>query len=179
MRNRGAVLLTLVFLLGCASPKTVHLGESAAGIDAPLDIVTVGQVNGVVLPVALAPQVLRQCSRATLGPGESYWMPSVRDIARLEAGIKSFVQQHPDPYGQNVWQDLDGFVRQYAGLVRDGRKTIYVNLFPADVFRAGNNLQEDWRRRAIVICDGGASILGVGYDVETGTFIHIAYNGIG
>lgn len=140
-----------------------------------LTIVEIDGTEGVVLPLSHAPAALTQCSRQTLGPGEAYWVPTVEDLKPLEQRLSSFIRENPNPIYSAQWSELEKFKRQYAGVIRNGRKMIYVNLFPNPT----RTTPVDWTRQVIVVCDGGPKLFGVEYDVEIARFTHIAYNGIG
>ncbi len=55
--------------------------------------------------------------------------------------------------------------------LRGGHKTIYVNLFLPES-------REQWRSDVVLVCDGGIGFWGVEFDTTSGTFVHIAYNGV-
>jgi hypothetical protein len=147
--------------------------KSTALLDTPLQVVSIEGAEGVILPVAIAGQILDQCSRTTLGKCEGYWLPTLKDIEPIEKNLSAYVKAHPDKGYPNQWKQLDKFRRQYAGLIRNGKKTIYVNLFPK---RDDPKLY--WRKGVAGACDGGPSYFGVEFDTEAGEFIHIAYNGV-
>jgi len=171
------VIIFLFFLFGvfaCAkfpsrtesrSPKPVVLSES-------LEILKFNNIEGIVLPVSLAREVLIQCSRPTLGKAEAFWEPSVSDLIPLEEKLVSFVKKNASQVSPNQWEQLEKYKRQYAGIIRNGKKSIYVNLFPYMGERV------EWRRQTVIVCDGGPSFFGVEYDIESKLFTHIAYNGV-
>jgi hypothetical protein len=136
----------------------------------PLAIVSAENSQGVILPVSMAPALLEQCSRGTLGTPDGYWLPDQKDIQSLEAQLPLFLGGRTEPKAAEAAARLQKYHRQYAGFVRNGHKTIYVNLFPADE-------DADWQKHLVRVCDGGPWFFGVEFDVDSRTFIHIAFNG--
>jgi len=129
--------------------------------------------DAAILDGAQAPTLLRQCSRSTPEPGESNWQPSSADIAGLEAALPAALAAEGRRETTGAPQ---GWLRQYAGIVRGGRRFIYGNFVPAGVGR--DSAQPDrWRTQVQTICDGGPSFFGVEYDVEARRFTHMAFNG--
>ena len=61
---------------------------------------------------------------------------------------------------------------QYVGIKIKGKKFIYINAF------ADSKPPTDWKEKAVIICDGGESSWGVLYNVETGKFSELAFNGV-
>jgi hypothetical protein len=110
-------------------------------------------------------------------------MPDADDIARLEAALPATVGGRAEIRRSHYPSDPDwtrvpqGWQRQYVGIVRGGRRFIYGNFYPrrsdADIGFAA----PDWRTRPTSICDGGAVIFGAEYDVGTGRFTQIDFNG--
>lgn len=136
--------------------------------------------GGVVI---FAPQrgteLLRQCSRPTPKPGEGGWTPSVADVARLEAKLPSAFQAaalDARGHGKLVLAGAPrGWIRQYVGIVRGGKRFLYGNFAPASVEQD----KPERRERPIVVCDGGPSFFGAEYDVEMDAISHLAFNGTG
>jgi hypothetical protein len=126
-----------------------------------------------LLPGALAPGVVQQCSRAVPRISGT-WQPSERQIRQLEADLQSLEGRKPEACcnaGANLKDPLH-YYRQYVGVVRDGRRLIYVNAFrePAP---------PGWRATPVVVCDGGDGYWGALYDPALRIFSQLAFNGIG
>ena len=68
--------------------------------------------------------------------------------------------------------DLAVYKRQYAGIIRQEVKTIYVNL----VYAEKEPLKTMWRNQAALACDGWIGHIGVEFDIDAGKFIHFAHN---
>jgi hypothetical protein len=71
-------------------------------------------------------------------------------------------------------------VRQYAGFISSGRKIIYVNALPRrdTESQMPDEPPEDWKHKALVMCDGGPQFFGVEYDPQTKAFSNFAFNGV-
>jgi hypothetical protein len=65
----------------------------------------------------------------------------------------------------------DQYFRQYLAVVVNGKKTIFVNALCS--IEAG----EDWRKRLIVVSDGGKCYWNAVYDPITQTFSNLVING--
>ncbi len=153
----GSAALLLALLVGAAPPQsedyTILSPDKAAGL-------------------------LKQCSRATPKPGESGWTPGKDDIARLEARIPGFLALAAelsswDATSRSELKDAPrGWIRQYVGIVRGGRRFIYGNFLPAKQGDWGA-----WRSEPMIVCDGGPVFFGLEYDVEKDRITDLAFNG--
>ncbi|WP_129794070.1 hypothetical protein [Sphingosinicella sp. CPCC 101087] len=132
--------------------------------------------GAVILPGSETTEMLRQCSRAAPAAGEATWTPSAADISALEAALPRALARQRRGDGQDWSGAPRGWRRQYTGLVRDGRRYIYGNFFPAHTSSRAPE-PERWRQEAMMVCDGGPSFFGVEYDVEAGRFTHFGFNG--
>ncbi len=135
--------------------------------------------DGVVLPPQIAPQLLKQCSRAAPSGFQSIWMPDLPQIRDLEARLPAALGSALQKAGASRYAPAD-YLRQYAGFTVNGRKIIYVN----GMLRRGVDnealppeFRRDWRHQPVVVCDGGVGYFGVEYDPSTKTFAHLAFNG--
>ncbi|MEP9360555.1 hypothetical protein [Sphingomonas sp. KR3-1] len=119
--------------------------------------------------------MLRQCSRAVPKPGESGWTPSAADVARLEAKLPAALRlMRPDPFARKELAAVpQGWLRQYVGIVRGGKRYIYGNFMPDTI-----GLRSHWRDQPIDICDGGPANFGAEYDVAKDAIDHLAFNGM-
>ncbi len=91
----------------------------------------------VIFAAERAQELLRQCSRSVPASGESGWMPSDSDIARLEKKLPAALDlMRSDPYGRRMLQGAPkGWARQYVGIVRGDKRFIYGNFAPSDIAR--------------------------------------------
>jgi hypothetical protein len=73
----------------------------------------------------------------------------------------------PSPFD---WpNDPSLYARQYIGYYEDGRRMIYGNYYPAQ-FRSDPG-------EPLVLCDGGYTLFGVEYDLDSRTVRRIAFDG--
>ena len=119
------------------------------------------------------------------------WHPSPADIDHLETLLPDFLCQLQTP---PAFQPLPEYYRQYAGAIRDGKRTIFVNFFHSSSAKdwaewfdkdpdlqkrlTEKGIQEDrWLYQLVVVCDGGAYFFSARFDVEKGTFVYASFNG--
>jgi hypothetical protein len=110
-----------------------------------------------------------------LGSGaeiEGYWTPTEQDILLLEENLPSFLLENSTSFRRKppVWEQLDTYKRQYAGLIMNGRKIIYGNFFCSD---PGTDWKEEW----LFVMDGGDCFFQLQFDVASGTFSGLMVNG--
>jgi hypothetical protein len=132
----------------------------------PLPVVHAAGAEGVVLPAEAAPIALCPCRRRIpVGASVGYWTPSEATIAKMERALPDAVQK----YGE-LPSILSRSRRQYVGVIRHDHRAIYVNLFPKEHEPA-------WRSKVVRECVWDNRFFGVEYDVDAGTFTHIAFQG--
>jgi hypothetical protein len=124
----------------------------------------------VVLPQNEGKQ-LPLCSR----PGPKVagtWDPLVQDILDLESHLGGIakLKAHGSISGAQIAHPEDS-MRQYLGIVVDGKRRIYINAFPRGM------VSKNWREKFVTICDGGAGVWGLLYDPQTGAFSDLETNG--
>ena len=104
---------------------------------------------------------------------DGFWAPSADDIFKLEEGLAEYLSQNSSYFYRQppVWERLDEYQRQYIGLERGGRQIIYGNFFC-------NNLGMDWRKKLVIVDDGGDCFFQIEYDVESEVFIKLLVNGV-
>lgn len=150
---------------------------------APLQPLTPSK-RGVVFKSNIAREFGSQCSRSS---PTGYWTPvapSKTEIARLEKALPRFMASHP----KKRWSARFGsYHYQYGALVRGKKRLIYINavadesvLYPG-VTENGRPYNPDpkqtWRRGALVVCDGGPNFWGAEFDVASGRFQNLDFNG--
>ena len=106
------------------------------------------------------------------GEIEGYWTPTGEDILLLEETLPSFLQENSTSFRREpaVWEQLDTYKRQYAGLVMNGRKIIYGNFFCSDP-------GTDWKKEWIFVMDGGNCFFQLQFDNASGAFSGLMVNG--
>lgn len=110
-----------------------------------------------------------------LAPGQTaeYWTPAKYDILALEDGVNAFLQANPDRFyseGAPVWERLDGYNRQYVGIILDDRKIVYANFFC-------DSVGTDWRKDFVFVLDGGDCYFQFKYDPVSKEFFDLQVNG--
>lgn len=153
-----------------AAALVVFLSATAAGASSALD-----PMYGVVLPVTQAKALVRQCSRAGPRSVTGAWSPSPSQIRDLELRLPNAISKQRKHDGRSM-----DVVRQYAGFISSGRKIIYVNALPRrdTESQMPDEPPEDWKHKALVMCDGGPQFFGVEYDPQTKAFSNFAFNGV-
>jgi hypothetical protein len=98
------------------------------------------------------------------------WAVGSDDVARLEAGFPAAVRKAlPD-----LARPLSTYFRQYAGIVRDGRRWIVVLGIRESAL---GNFEGEEEKRFLQISDGGDDYIDAEYDAESGTFAWISIHG--
>lgn len=131
--------------------------------------------DAVILPGSAAATMLRQCSRQAPRPGEATWQPGADDIAALEAALPAALAAQRE--GRGLTNAPAGWLRQYVGIVRGGRRFVYGNFFPREAARYGDDPGR-WRHEPVMVCDGGPAFFGAEYDLEGRTFTQLGFNGL-
>lgn len=107
------------------------------------------------------------------GQRGNFWTPTGSEIAALEAALPAYLAAHDADHFQDagVWQRLDTYGRQYAGLIMGDQRLIYGNFFCNDL---GINLAQTW----VAVDDGGACFFVVMYDPAQNIFTQLSVNGV-
>jgi hypothetical protein len=155
-------------------------------------ILAIGQVStarfnpewSVVFPAEKGPTLLKQCSRAVPGPTQAAWLPEPDTIRQLEIALVPVFQQAAN---KAVMEGArpgvpSEYYRQYAGIVVEGRRLVYVNGFNASLLELEAQLRPprpatDWRAVAIDVCDGWTGFFGAEYDPAARTVHNFRFNG--
>jgi hypothetical protein len=128
--------------------------------------------NSVILPETQAKPVTRQCSRAD-PEYTGTWMPMSDDIKTMESHFSDLAKLIDKKWKQpEKVPVVETSNMQYVGLIINGKKFIYINAFPMSSW-----LEKRWETTAVRVCDGGAVFWGALYDVSTGVFSEVAFNG--
>lgn len=148
------------------TPTCVGTAESC-NRDPGWQLVTTGNVEGVIVPEDEAADL---ASWGVNGPIDGVWQPVEADIATLELHIEEAAASASSPSRQPPPESLDGYVRQYAGIIENGEKKIYVNgMCHVD--------GDTWKHSPYIVMDGGPCFFTAVYNVETETFELFRYNG--
>jgi hypothetical protein len=106
------------------------------------------------------------------------WTLSQSDVDGLESHL-SHIADIPFPnraYSGSQIPHPEKYFRQYAGIVLNGHKIIYVNALCEE---AGNKYETYWREHFVLVFDGGECFWHIRYDPETKRFSELIVNGVG
>jgi hypothetical protein len=117
-------------------------------------------------------ELTEQCSRISPGPVEGTWTPSATDIRAMEPALIQRLREGLVAETDSQ-EDAPNYIRQYGGLVIDGRRVIYAHGFLERI----DDPEEGWRSHARIICDGGSITFGAEYDPATRELSNFAFNG--
>lgn len=125
----------------------------------------------------------RPCRLSVTAGISGFWRPVPAHMQRIESSLADLLQaallrvdegsEHPSLY-----------YRQYIGIVRDGRRLVYVNGFHEGYIdmvmrsyeqspnrRPGRTIAPDfWKHTPVTVCDGGHWFFGITYDPEAHRF---------
>lgn len=122
-------------------------------------------VEGVVADISIFPPHCEQYPGLKI----TAWQPTAGDIERLETGIAGYLRDNAHPMAPDQWRRLGDYRRQYFGEIRNGRRYVLVSLFPAH--------HQEWQSYVVFVLDGGPNYFRVEYDVDSGAFTNIDFNG--
>jgi hypothetical protein len=128
------------------------------------------RTGAFILSPAGASGVLRQCSRTTPKSVAAFWVPSAQDVERLEARLSSALASRAAE--GSVVPPGGHYNRQYIGVVRNGVRLVYANVYDADAATTA-----DQNEHGVVVCDGGPRFWGVVFNPTTGEFSDFSFNG--
>jgi hypothetical protein len=174
----GALIVAVLFLgIMPAAASSIEIPAKPGPEEPPRGAVLTGQDA-----LFFAQNDCRDPERTPL----TSWTPSPAEIARLEKLLPKYMagQKTPEDY-----KPLHEYYRQYIGTVRDGKKRICVNFVHYNFVREnlerpylitvqkGGRAEDFWKQEPIVVNDGGADFFTVQFDMESGTFIYLGFNG--
>lgn len=125
-------------------------------------VVSDGSIEGVIVP--------EQDARGLDPQAQGYWTPVESDVRAFEAGLVAFLQEAAPAASPDLWQKQQTYKRQYAGLIREGRRLIYASFFC-------DTMGEEWRRSPLFVADGGDCFFQLSYDAERKTYADLMING--
>jgi hypothetical protein len=149
-----ALCMLLLFFMGVCMPELLFSAENSRSV-------ILGGIEGQKL--------FDQCSRPAPQGVSDIWIPSVQEVEKMEESLPQFLEKEG---ALERMLPLGNYYYQYVGYIVHGRRMIYVNAF------VGREQAKDWRRKAVLFCDGGSAFFGVEYDVEEGNFLNLYFNGV-
>lgn len=157
---------------------TIAFGTTIAGCatyPSPVERVT-------LIDPALGERATTTCSRAGPENPTRFFTPTPREVTAIESAAMRLLRSRADEYrallpdsngvepGPFDWPNEPAlYARQYIGYYENGRRMIYGNYYPAQ-FRSDPG-------EPLVLCDGGYTLFGVEYDVESRSVRRIAFDG--
>lgn len=129
---------------------------------------------GAVLPADYWPaNWYRWCREA---PGRSgYWAPDAETITALEVALAPALDRALEQEARGRYKPpaAADYYRQYIGIRIGRRQVVYINGFHS------SSVADNWRTRAVIVCDGGSHFFGAEYDPATRQIANIRFNGPG
>jgi len=95
----------------------------------------------------------------------------LKEAVRIDGALIPYLRR--GGAGRPLPHAVDEYVRQYVGLVRDGKRIVYVNAMYLKMRTSVRNLGTGEFLR---LCDGGAEAWGIEYDPEKKSFWGFAAN---
>lgn len=121
----------------------------------------------VVRGAGFAGAIVPERDAPGLSPHEQgYWTPAEADVLAFEAGLGAFLEGAAPALGQRA----TAYTRQYAGLLRDGRRLLYAS-FLCDTYG------EPWWREPLLVLDGGDCFFQLTFDLERGSYGNLMISG--
>ena len=177
MMIRGLLLLSLA-MVGCETADAPDIRQIPAaeratakpdqdedsGFHKPLVVNGAGFV-GVIFPADSKP------IDGMYPAGTAYWTPSESDVLEAENGLLPFLSNSKDRRAPEIIKGIESYKRQYRGLVLNGHRQIIIHFFC-------ETDSQDWKKREILVFDGGTCFFNLRFMIETKTFSHLQINGL-
>ncbi len=161
-----AGLLIHVFING-SDKKQIHLLKTSAK---SLQIVHTGgksmNTNRVIFSAEEAGRI-----GYIFGGKAPFWKPTDNQVQELESLLPKYLNSHP-PVNDKPVGNFFEYGRQYFGVTKNGRRSIYLNAFCKP-----SRFDPRWQKEIIVVEDGGSCCFQVYFDPATKEFIDLRYNG--
>ena len=117
-----------------------------------------------------------QTNQVVLSSGR--WKPSAEETQKALAAIQTFLEKPSSTNDstkreiQKIQEHAKEYRVQFVGVVRDGKRMIWCNFFPAaETFGA------DWKREKVRVMDGGFWFWQIEYDPSAGKCLNFSSNG--
>jgi hypothetical protein len=155
----------LVFLSGVFGVAVCQ--QRAAKLNEPFEVIKTEEFEGVIIPREKAVGFMKAFSGID---EKEAWTPGRNSVLKLEERIESYLKKAAAKRSPDLWSKLAKYRRQYVGVMRSGRKVIFVNFF-CDAFNA------DWKANPVVVDDGGDCFFNLLYDPGSSAFSDLQING--
>lgn len=97
------------------------------------------------------------------------WKTNIKDWSFIEKELKIKVENEALKRNDPV-SDWESYNFQYAYLINNGKKVIYINRFC-------ETSAVQWRTRRVYVMDGGSCLFQAYYDPETNRILNVFING--
>lgn len=156
-----SALALMVFSMGMWGTPAAFSAEDS------FEFIKTEEFEGVIFPREKGKDFVK----AFTGTEErEFWTPGKAHILRLEGKIEAYLKKTAARRSPALWSKLSTYKRQYAGVIRNGRRMIFANFF-CESFNA------DWKTTPIAVADGGDCFFNVLYDPGSNTFSDLQVNG--
>ncbi len=137
----------------CTAAFTPKGAKAAEGFE----VVKTEKFEGVIVPREKAGEFMK----AFAGVEEKEtWTPGKEAVLKLEERIEAYLKKAAAKNSPKLWSKLAPYKRQYAGLMRNNRRVIFVNFFC-------ESFNIDWKNTVVAVDDGGDCFFTVVYDVDS------------
>jgi hypothetical protein len=122
-----------------------------------------------ILSISAGEGFRNQCSRPDPPTGQMF-VPSHEEVTVAE----SVLQQGGLSAFSCAPTDLTSSKRQYIGIQTGAGRVLYFNAFPS---RISEDRPYPWRTTAYMACDGGTRFWGAVFDLDSGKFTEVHFDG--
>lgn len=173
-------LLSHILLAQAVRQKQVVAGHRGRSTMKPLLVLLFAVLIVDSRAVAGLATDIAQTNQVILSAGS--WKPSLEETQKALAAIQVFLDK---PSSTNDWtkseikkirEHTKKYRVQFMGVVREGRRVIWCNFFPAPRKDEKDHFQE-WKQQEIMVDDGGFWFWQIDYDPSTGKCSKFTSNG--
>jgi len=125
--------------------------------------------------------LLRPCSRRVPEGLSGWWTPIVESITEVETKLDGAVMAalatvspellRASPSDKRSPARRVTYYRQYGGVIRDGKRLIYVHALATWLVDGNRELSRTWRTKVLRACDFGINGFGALFDPASGGFV--------
>ena len=171
------VALAFCLALGCNKPRP---SEGAANTAPPASVPrAASSATGAATGAGGAPlltgstgglqKLVIDGARGVLIPGamagSGHFTPTEGEARRFESGLVAFLAKSRPPEDPDLHRKAGGYVRQYTGSARGGRRLLFVTF--------ACRQDPDWGERFLVVNDGASCYFDVEYDLDAGAYTYL------
>ena len=106
------------------------------------------------------------------------WTPTTTEVREMETIIERLLREECSRISRSqTVMKLAFYYRQYAAVLRDNRRVLFINAFNKAELRHAHGNVCDWRSQVVRIADGGVAFFLAAYVVESRKFGYFSFNG--